>query len=82
MAAKLFAGWTAVAWSQGKYLALLLYSQDSLYCKPTHRQSCQELPVPLPTKSFNRRFNLLNETDIDLGRVLWFGSSRWVDSNH
>lgn len=40
--------------SQGKYLALLLYSQDSLYCKPTHRRSCQELPLPLRPKSFNR----------------------------
>lgn len=68
--------------SQGKYLALLLYSQDSLCCKRTQTRGCQELPVPLPAKSFNRGFNLLNETDIDLGRVVRFESRRCVDSNN
>lgn len=57
--------------SQGKYLGLLLDSQDSLFCSRTHRGSRQELPVPLHTKSSNRGFNLLNATDIDLER--WCG---------
>lgn len=80
MAQKLFAGWQFPC-SRGKYLALLLYSQASLYCKPTHGRNCQELPVPLPSKSFNRGFNLLNESDIDSGRAVRFESSGWVDSN-
>lgn len=53
--------------SQGKYLALLLYSQDSLYRRAAQRRICQEVPFPLPTKSFNRGLNLLNQTAIDLG---------------
>lgn len=60
--------------SQGKYLALLLYSPDSLYWKATYRRICQELSVPLPTKSFNRGLNVSNQTDIDFGRVVKFGA--------
>lgn len=34
----------------------------------TARRSCQELPVPLSAKSFNKGLNLSNQTDIDCVR--------------